>query len=222
MKDNDFVFVIVGAGGTGSLLARDLPKLLIGSNHRMIIVDGDVVEQKNMVRQSYQRHDIGQFKSVALASKINTFYGDICEAIHFYITKQELVYKLEESYKGYIPVLVGCVDNDATRKLLENTFNALDECIYLDSANEKYEGNVYVCAKAFGEKIGKLRSEVYELSEDRHPAEKSCQEMAAVNVQFLMTNAKMAVCLLEHLSLIVTGDLKEGVSIVKRFEQVHF
>ena len=216
------VFVIVGVGGTGSLLARDIPKLLIGSDHLMILVDGDKVEKKNMVRQSYQEHDIGEYKAVALSSKINSFYGDVCEAIHTYITKDELIVKLQESYHSYVPVLVGCVDNDATRKILEHTFNVLDDCIYLDSANEKYEGNVYVTAKADGKKVGKLRSEVYELSKDRHPTEKSCQELAANNIQFLMTNAKMATCLLEHISAIVSNDLKAGVSVVKRFEQVHY
>lgn len=216
------VFVIVGVGGTGSLLARDIPKLLIGSNHLMILVDGDKVEKKNMVRQSYQEHDIGEYKAVALASKINAFYGNICEAINTYITKDELLTKLQDSYDDYVPVICGCVDNDATRKILEHTFNALDDCIYLDSANEKYEGNVYVTAKADGKKVGKLRSEVYDLSLDLHPSDKSCQELAVNNIQFLMTNAKMATCLLEHISAIVSDDLKEGVSVVNRFEQVHY
>lgn len=216
------VFVIVGVGGTGSLLARDIPKLLIGSNHLMILIDGDKVEKKNMVRQSYQEHDIGEYKSIALASKINAFYGDICEAINTYITKDELLTKLQDSYDDYVPVICGCVDNDATRKILEYTFNTLDNCIYLDSANEKYEGNIYIAAKADGKKIGILRSEVYDLSLDLHPSDKSCQELAASNIQFLMTNAKMATCLLEHISAIVSNELKEGVSVVNRFEQVHY
>lgn len=216
------VFVIVGVGGTGSLLARDIPKLLIGSNHLMILVDGDKVEKKNMVRQSYQEHDIGEYKAVALASKINAFYGNICEAINTYITKDELLTKLQDSYDDYVPVICGCVDNDATRKILEYTFNTLDNCIYLDSANEKYEGNIYIAAKADGKKIGILRSEVYDLSLDLHPSDKSCQELAASNIQFLMTNAKMATCMLEHISAIVSNELKEGVSVVNRFEQVHY
>ena len=41
-----YLFVIVGVGGTGSLLARDIPKLLIDTPHRMTIIDGDTVEEK--------------------------------------------------------------------------------------------------------------------------------------------------------------------------------
>ncbi|PXX79753.1 hypothetical protein [Dielma fastidiosa] len=40
------LFVIIGTGGTGSLLARDLPKLLLNTSSKMVIVDGDQVEQK--------------------------------------------------------------------------------------------------------------------------------------------------------------------------------
>ena len=76
-----YLFVIVGVGGTGSLLARDIPKLLIDTPHRMTIIDGDTVEEKNMVRQSYQKHDINENKALALSKKINTFYGNICEAV---------------------------------------------------------------------------------------------------------------------------------------------
>ncbi|MFR5598913.1 MAG: ThiF family adenylyltransferase, partial [Holdemania filiformis] len=80
----EYLFIIVGVGGTGSLLARDLPKLLIGTNHKMILVDGDRVEKKNMLRQSYQDQDIGENKAVSLAAKINTFYDCQCEAMASY------------------------------------------------------------------------------------------------------------------------------------------
>ena len=152
------LFVIVGVGGTGSLLARDIPKLLINTPHYMAIIDGDTVEEKNMVRQSYQKHDINENKALALSKKINTFYGNICEAVDKYVTKDEIISFLHK-YKDFVPVLVGCVDNDKTRLLLENTYRKLDKCIYLDSANSEYEGNVYVKAKLNGNEVGALRSD---------------------------------------------------------------
>ena len=58
---------------------------------------------------------------------------------------------------------------------------------------------------------------------DRHPLEKSCQEQAADgNVQFLVTNAKMAVSILEHCNALLIRELKEGVQIVNRFETVFY
>lgn len=217
-----YVFIIVGVGGTGSLLARDLPKLMIGSSNKMVIIDGDIVEDKNRKRQAYQKHDVGCNKAIALSAKINSFYGCICEAIDMYVTKNEIKVCLEK-YRGYIPVIIGCVDNDKTRILLENTFNNIDTCIYLDSANSEYEGNVYSCVKNGGVKKGPLRSETYELDKDVHPINKSCQEQAAEgNTQFIVTNMKMANVLFEHIYNLLIKKMKVGVTCVGRFKTVHY
>lgn len=218
-----YVYIIVGVGGTGSLLARDLPKLMIGTINKMVLIDGDTVERKNMVRQSYQKHDIGCNKAIALSKKINTFYGNVCDCIDAYITKDEIIHRLKTDYSTYLPVLIGCVDNDKTRMLLEHTFNELKDCIYLDSANSEYEGNVYLVSKFENVKRGKLRSEVYELIDDIHPLDKSCQEeVSKGNTQFLTTNMKMANVLFEHINSIMIKDIRTGVTNVKRFETVHY
>lgn len=217
----NYLFVIIGVGGTGSLLARDLPKLLIGSIHKMMIVDGDTVERKNMIRQSYQEQDIGENKAIALAAKINTFYDCECEAQGVYVTRDELIEKIK-LFPAYIPVLIGCVDNDATRKLIEDTYKRLDSAVYLDSANFEFDGNIYASAKDGNIVSGPIRGETYQLEKDVHPAEKSCQEQASGgNTQYLITNLKMATCLLEHCHAILTGGMKVGVTSVSRFEEVH-
>ena len=216
-----YVFIVVGVGGTGSLVARDLPKLLIHTNSEMVLIDGDIVEEKNMVRQAYQQHDIGENKANALAKKINTFYGNICESVDHYITKDEIL-ELLKKYEQHIPVLIGCVDNNKTRILLEHTFKQLDECIYIDSANSEYEGNVYVVVKSGQETVGKLRGDAYKFDLDKHPTEKSCEAQAAAgNTQYMVTNLKMANMVIEHISALLHGEINAGVSVVKRFEAIH-
>ena len=69
-----YKFYVIGVGGTGSLLARDLPKLLLGTSHKMMLVDGDTVESKNIERQGYQSQDVGDNKALALSRKINSLY----------------------------------------------------------------------------------------------------------------------------------------------------
>lgn len=217
----DYLFIVVGVGGTGSLLARDLPKLLIGTYHKMLLVDGDIVERKNMIRQSYQEQDIGENKAVALAAKINTFYDCQCEVLASYVTKDELIEKIKQ-FPTYVPVLIGCVDNDATRKILESTFHKLSQAIYLDSANFEFQGNIYTAAKNEDEIVGVLRGQTYRLESDIHPADKSCQEQVAEgNTQYLITNLKMAMCLLEHCHALITGKMKVGVTYAERFGEVH-
>lgn len=216
-----YLFIIVGVGGTGSLLARDIPKLLLETLSTMLIVDGDIVEGKNMKRQSYQKQDIGENKAVALSAKINTFYGPICDASSTYITKNELQEKLKNQ-PNKVPVIIGCVDNDATRIILENMFNDLPDAIYMDSANSEYDGNVFVSYRENGVTYGPTRSKSYLLENKNHPLDKSCQELAATNTQFLVTNLKMATVLFEHCSSIMGGEIKAGVSVVKRFKTVHY
>jgi len=220
---NKFIFCIVGVGGTGSLLARDLPKLLIGMPHIILLIDGDIVERKNMARQSYQEQDINENKAVALSAKINSFYNTTCYTYNQYLTKNELKVLLKEKYPNYIPVLIGCVDNDKTRIILENTFRSFEKVIYLDSANSEYEGNIYLALKEHARMEGCLRSEVYQLADDLHPADKSCQEqLAEGNTQFLITNAKMSIYLLQHIHYLLNNELKVGVTNVERFTTAHY
>lgn len=219
-----YVFIIVGVGGTGSLLARDLPKLLINTDHKMLLVDGDRVERKNMKRQSYQEQDIGEYKSIALSAKVNTFYDTHCEAMGLYLTKNEILEYCNNNYL-YTPVILGCVDNDTTRKILEYTFENLERCYYLDSANGEYEGNIFIAYRYSrdGKIYGALRNKTYKLEDDVHPLDESCEIQASKgNVQFLVTNNKMANYLLEHCNALLTRQLKGGVHRVERFGSVFY
>lgn len=222
---SEYCFYIVGVGGTGSLLARDLPQLLISyRQHEMCLIDGDTVEKKNLTRQRFQPDDVGCNKAVAMAKKINSFYPIVCDAMDQYISDRELLAKIRKSEK--IPVIIGCVDNDATRRLLEKTFQKLETAVYIDSANSAYSGNVFACAKHNGTCYGKTRGQVRQLGhKDRNPAEMSCiDRTGSGELQYFVTNAKMAVCILEHcFSLIQAGDpVMTGVTKVDRFEEIHY
>lgn len=217
-----FMFYVIGVGGTGSLLARDLAKLLIGTSHRMCLIDNDVVEKKNIIRQGYQEQDIGDNKAIALSRKINSLYSMKCLFIDQYANDTNLIQHIEK-YRRYTPVIIGCVDNDKTRTMLENTVSHLDEAVYIDSANSEYEGNVYIYIKDHEKTSGKMRGQCYELEDDVHPDDMSCQDQAAVgNVQYLVTNAKMAVALLEHCNALLSGYLNGGVQIVGRFKTLFY
>lgn len=217
-----FMFYVIGVGGTGSLLARDLPKLLINTKHRMCLIDHDEVEKKNIVRQGYQEQDIGENKAIALSRKINSLYHINCLFVDDYVTDISLL-KIINEYITYTPVLIGCVDNDKTRIMLEKVVNQLNECVYIDSANSEYDGNIYVYLKDHEQSSGKMRGQCYKLENDVHPNEISCQDNAAIgNVQYLVTNAKMAVAVLEHCNALIQLRLKGGVQNVKRFETVFY
>lgn len=217
-----FMFYVVGVGGTGSLLARDLPKLLTNTSHRMMLIDNDIVERKNIVRQGYQEQDVGDNKAIALSRKINSLYSTNCLFMDSYVTDTNLLAVIND-YKFYIPVILGCIDNDKTRQMIESVVKQLDKVVYIDSANSEYEGNVYIYIKDHEKHVGKMRGEVYKLENDKHPDEVSClDQVASGNVQYLVTNAKMAIAVLEHCNALLHGYLKGGVQIVRRFETVFY
>lgn len=69
--------LVIGAGGTGSYLAAGLAKMIAGYRLKLevLIVDPDVVEEKNCARQNFHPWEIGEPKSLALAFRLNQQYG---------------------------------------------------------------------------------------------------------------------------------------------------
>lgn len=69
--------VIVGTGGTGSYLAQGLAKMVAGYRLQVevLLVDPDVIEEKNCSRQNFHPWEIGQPKAEALAFRLNQQYG---------------------------------------------------------------------------------------------------------------------------------------------------
>lgn len=77
---------VVGCGGTGSRLVPTLVQFIrsitkehnptgwLGSTN-IILVDGDVVEQKNLLRQNFIATDVGKNKAAVLANRYSKAYG---------------------------------------------------------------------------------------------------------------------------------------------------
>ncbi len=224
MLDKPFIFILIGAGGIGGNVCRDLPKLLIDTKHRILLIDGDMVEEKNCKRQPFQNQDIQLNKARVLARKINSFYDVKCKYYDSYITNQELD-TIVNTNEGYIPFFIGSVDNDATRKLIEMAFYKCDDAVYIDGANSEFEGNVYVSYKEDGIKHGKTRSEVYELSNDINPGLAGCEnQVARGETQYLITNNRIAASILEHIFPFLIQEEKkyEGVTVIERFKTIHY
>ncbi len=215
-------FYVIGIGGTGSLFVRDLARLIAGTDHSLVLIDGDIVEKKNVARQCFQKMDIGHNKARAMARKINSFYEIDCEAIDAYVTENELAREIGRY--SIIPVIIGCVDNDATRKLLENTFRKQITAVYYDAANSAYSGNVYASIRYRGQQYGPCRSDIYELADDKKPTDRSCLDLITEgNLQYMVTNAKLANCLLEHcFNLLHDEMIITGVTRIDRFTEVHY
>jgi len=74
--------LVVGCGGNGSAIAAGLPYLhqaLLAYGHpegiHVTLLDPDVISATNCVRQPFSRSEIGLYKSVVLANRLNLFWG---------------------------------------------------------------------------------------------------------------------------------------------------
>src|ERR1039457_1437135 len=133
--------LVIGCGGTGSAFACGLPYLhqamrakgLVGLDVKLM--DGDLISETNCVRQPFSRGEVGLFKSVVLASRLNMFWNLRWEGIGGYLT---------EKSKIDADLVVGCVDTRSGRRLLHEllTKKSCFADYWLDIGNTASTGQI--------------------------------------------------------------------------------
>lgn len=106
---------VVGAGALGShlvLLVRNL-----GATIR--VIDFDRVEQKNVLSQFHGRPSVGKPKALALAQAMSFMYGTRIETNTNRLTTDNV-----ESLIGGHDLVVDCLDNGASRKVVQDFVRA--------------------------------------------------------------------------------------------------
>ena len=70
--------IVVGSGGTGTYLLKELSRYLqggLGNITAFTIIDGDTVEDKNLERQSFAEDDIGFNKAAVMADVLSSAFS---------------------------------------------------------------------------------------------------------------------------------------------------
>ena len=135
--------VMLGAGGTGGHIAPHLYRLLFSLERdvRFIIADGDVVEEKNLIRQNFIHADLGENKAKVLAERYSSVFGMQTEYIPEFIEDEDRLLglvtprqwqirnriihsqdfvdgnALKPVYLTEQVILIGAVDNNRSRAL---------------------------------------------------------------------------------------------------------
>lgn len=137
---NDFSVTIVGCGGTGGFVADGLCRLL-PSRARLILVDHDRVEDRNLIRQNFSRGELGQFKSEVLAHRLACRY----ERPVAYSVLPISMFRIAVS-----GLVIGCVDNGpARREIAEQVKHSLSPYYgfsswWIDAGNGEHHGQVII------------------------------------------------------------------------------
>ena len=95
-KTRPVKIVQLGAGGTGGHIAPHMYRLLYSLDRpvRYIICDGDIVEEKNLVRQNFTSAELGENKAKVLAERYSTVFGMETEYIPSFVESEEQLRQL--------------------------------------------------------------------------------------------------------------------------------
>lgn len=204
--------IIVGLGGTGGYVFYYLSRLVAalkevpdedkGTDFQIVLVDPDIVEGKNTVRQNFIAQDIGKFKVEVLSERYGNIYRmNIPYRAEEINNADHLVNLLTSKIAGFRPTigcLLGCVDNNATRQIFHEAFkNCPDPLVYIDSGNDEWAGQVFLGCKGRGnntiiEPVGCYFPDILEDEDTKLPSELSCQEQAVSSPQNITTNITAA------------------------------
>jgi PRTRC genetic system ThiF family protein len=216
---------LVGCGGTGSYIAHALAQLKAsqppggGAVGRVILVDPDWVEERNIGRQNFAPGDIGHPKVQALAFRYNLAFG------------LDFEWVIEPFRPGLLPketsslsrlLVVGAVDTGEARRTIATALKERhDDVVWLDAGNGLDRGQVVIgnafrramLSHSVDPEINIARYLPYpslalpELLQSDPRPEPSCAEAAQVDLQGLFVNLFMAGIVGEYLHRLLRGEL---------------
>lgn len=194
--------VVVGCGGTGSFVAEGLGRML-PLTINLVLIDMDVVEDRNLERQGFTAADVGLFKSEALAKRLARQY------------QRPIQYSVFPVGTGDFPqgIVCGCVDNGPARQAIAD--HLFDNQWYIDSGNGRNFGQVLIgnakidrlSPSFIGDVCHRLPLPTIQQPAilAQAPRVRSCAEAVAADDQGPTINQAMAVLVLETVRRILWG-----------------
>lgn len=187
---------VVGAGGIGSHLLEPLARYLCYTEDHIeiTVIDGDQFEERNKERQ---RCTSFENKAKNIVSSISAQFPKV----HFrtkgeYITDGNVITLIREG-----DVVFLCVDNHATRKLISDRCQELDDVLLISGGNDYTDGNVILYSRKNGKDVGRPLTKIHPsiaAPTDKNPGtltdqeRQGCQAEARTNPQLLFTNLSIA------------------------------
>jgi len=155
---------VVGCGGTGSRLIPTLvqfirsitkqfnPRGWLGSTN-IIFIDGDVVEEKNLLRQNFIAADVGKNKAAVLANRYGKAYGMPITTYPKFIEPDTDPFAFRRMLNeatglnlgdNYNDMVIMCVDSAEARRTVIKALTGVygNPTVFIDAGNEDSFGQV--------------------------------------------------------------------------------
>lgn len=198
---------VIGIGGIGTCLLPVLVRFLDFSSSAadILLIDGDRFEERNRERQSFDR--LGN-KAEVTAERLQQQHSRVrLHARPEYVTESDVVRLVREG-----DVVFLCVDNHATRKLVSDRCEDLNNVVLISGSNELTDGSVQVYVRRDGQDVTlPLASDFHpevQYPGDVNPAELGCEEQVESEPQLLFTNNLVAAMMLGSFYTWQQGTLK--------------
>lgn len=175
--------VLIGCGGTGGILAEHLARMIagfrLGERAALALVDGDVVTEANVGRQSFYQGEVGLNKAEALAFRLSAQLGLEIAALPGFVTAADRTALLAEP----TTLTITATDSLASRRLVAG----LSPALWLDAGNDFSKGQAILGTTHEPEKLaGAFESFV------RKPLVTVLPDVAALNPALLARGRKKA------------------------------
>jgi len=222
---------IIGIGGVGTHLVVPLCRYLdnlsnLKEKPRITLIDGDQFEPKNESRQDF--YTFGN-KAEVTAKRMKKLFPNLeIESKPWYVTNENIFLLIRNK-----DIVFLCVDNHATRKIVSDFCEQLEEIKLISGGNEYTDGNVQVYIRHQGKNITPPLTYLHpEISNPRdlNPAEMSCEELSVSGApQLIFTNLLVAAWMLAAFWNITTNkinyselyfDLETGNSRSRFFKKI--
>ena len=135
---------IVGCGGTGAYVAEQVCRLQQQLPGNLTLIDHDLVEPQNLLRQNFLPADIDQPKSKVLAERLSNNFQRPIEYSTTRFTADPTQGRSPYSRIKYNTIMVGCVDNAAARAAMHHTATKDGYLWLVDSGNDADWGQILV------------------------------------------------------------------------------
>jgi hypothetical protein len=203
---------IIGLGGIGSIAASFLTQFLHSQRRSATVslIDGDAFEIRNRDRMSFD--SFGNKAIVRSRELTQKFPGYVAIVpVPQYVTERNIHVLIQEHDLIFL-----CVDNHATRKLVNDRCRQLENIVLISGGNDGVEdgkdgtfGNVQLFVRSRGldltNHLTVFHPEI-DRPADQTPAQQGCGELAATSApQLLFTNLTVASAMLNTFFCCLNG-----------------
>jgi molybdopterin/thiamine biosynthesis adenylyltransferase len=199
---------VIGLGGIGGMLVSPLCRYLNFSEGQtdVVLIDGDRFEKSNGDRQDISSGGIGRYKAEVWKSRLAADFRANLSSVEAFVKPDNIGRLIIDG-----DTVMLCVDNHATRKLVQDHCARLRNTVLVSGGNDYHDGNVQIFVKRNGRTLSPPLTRYHpEIASprDKRPDEIGCDEEVASTPQLLFANMTAASLMLNAFYAIRQGTMK--------------